>query len=292
MRIPQELLWILGETGVRDYEDYNHKLNLPVPQNFPDAGICIVRDRDLYLLFNASDAGIEGRGSHGHNDALSIEVSACGRPFIVDPGTNVYTSSLEERHRFRSTAYHSTVQIDRVEQNATDQQLPFVIGNESRPKVLSWAVGAEQDQVSAEHSGYSHLPKPVTHRRVVTFNKRDRFWLVEDEFAGTGEHLLDIRFHFDTALEVSLLDGGQVVAYDKTIGAKLFVSCLEPGQQPTLEEQFVSRDFGSKQPSTSALWSVRHSVPHKLHWTILPVCPGENEDERLQLVKEQGGERT
>ena len=86
-------------------------------QAFPEAGTYIMRDRDLYLCFNASGAGINGRGSHGHNDALSIEVSAGGRAFIVDPGTYVYSADLAKRHEFRSTAYHSTVQIDGKEQN-------------------------------------------------------------------------------------------------------------------------------------------------------------------------------
>ncbi len=92
--IPEEVLWILGEQGVRDYES----LSVAPPaesQAFPDAGIYILRDDDLYLLFNASGCGLNGRGSHGHNDALSIEVSACGTAFIVDPGSYVYTADLQ-----------------------------------------------------------------------------------------------------------------------------------------------------------------------------------------------------
>ena len=88
------------------------KLEHVTSQAFPQAGTYIMRDGDLYLCFNASGAGINGRGSHGHNDALSIEVSAGGRAFIVDPGTYVYSADLQKRHEFRSTAYHSTVQID------------------------------------------------------------------------------------------------------------------------------------------------------------------------------------
>src|SRR5712692_9842217 len=112
---PQELLWILGERGVRDYS------GLPDAeparsQAFPDAGTYVLRFHDLYLLFNLSGNGVNGRGSHGHNDALSIEVSACGTAFIVDPATYVYTADLKERHLFRSTAYHSTVQVDEAEQ--------------------------------------------------------------------------------------------------------------------------------------------------------------------------------
>jgi len=287
--VPEELLWTMGEPVVRQYEKLQLLADSPGSQSFHDAGIYILRDRDLYLLLNASDAGIRGRGSHGHNDALSIEVSACGRPFIVDPGTYVYTADLEERHRFRSTAYHSTVQIDGVEQNATDQQAPFIIGNDARPKVLRWEKSAERDLVTAEHFGYTHLPQPVTHRRTVTFNKSDRFWLVEDEFDGSGEHLLNARFHFDTGLDLRVLDGGKVSAYDKTTGAKVFVSSLDLEQQPTLEDQFVSRDYGLKEPSKSALWSITHDVPFKLRWAIVPVCHGENEAERLQLMKKHGG---
>src|SRR5207253_7771315 len=97
---PAELLWILGERGLGDYHA------LPFAETaqssaFPDAGTYIFRDRDLYLLFNTNGNGMNGRGSHGHNDALTVEVSACGTPFIVDPGSYVYTANLRERHLFR-----------------------------------------------------------------------------------------------------------------------------------------------------------------------------------------------
>src|SRR5262249_38905150 len=116
------------------------KLETPhvTSQSFPHAGTYIMRDGDLYLCFNASGVGINGRGSHGHNDVLSIEVSAGGRALIVDPGTYVYSADLEKRHQFRSTAYHSTVQIDKREQNTIDVQTTFVIGNEALPRGVEW----------------------------------------------------------------------------------------------------------------------------------------------------------
>ncbi|HEX3086006.1 MAG TPA: alginate lyase family protein, partial [Pyrinomonadaceae bacterium] len=158
--VPEELLWILGEQGVRDYRSLPDG-SLPESQSFPDAGIYLLRQDDLYLLFNASDAGVNGRGSHGHNDALSIEVSAAGVPFIVDPGTYLYTANLHERHLFRSTAYHSTVQVDGQEQNTTEQSIPFIIGNEAQPRVLAWESNAETDFIVAEHYGYQRLNPPV-----------------------------------------------------------------------------------------------------------------------------------
>src|ERR1041385_4041676 len=109
----------------RRADDHGYLLDILKPeaqhvasQAFPNAGTYLMRDGDLYLCFNASGSGINGRGSHGHNDVVSIEVSAGGRAFIVDPGTYVYSADLAKRHEFRSTAYHSTVQIDGLEQNS------------------------------------------------------------------------------------------------------------------------------------------------------------------------------
>jgi hypothetical protein len=284
-RVPEELLWMWGEDGVRELEALQNDAELPQSRAFSDAGIYILRDRDLYLLFNASHAGINGRGSHGHNDALGVEVSACDRAFIVDPGTYLYTGDLVERHRFRSTAYHSTVTIDQAEQNTIDQRSPFVIGNEAKPKVVAWETNDARDFVSAEQYGYAHLPQSVTHRRTVVFQKSHRYWLVEDEFHGTGEHRLDVRFHFDAGLNVGLLDEKTVSAYDKETGAKLLVKSFDVEDQPALEEQFSSRDYGSKQPSVTARWSVTHAMPFKLRWALLPVCSRDDEAERFQLIE-------
>ena len=221
-----------------------------------------MRDGDLYLCFNASDSGINGRGSHGHNDALSIEVSAGDRAFIVDPGTYVYTANLQKRHEFRSTAYHSTVQIDGKEQNTIDMQTPFVIGNEARPRVLEWKTSAEFDKVVAEHYGYS----PVIHRRSVTFNKRERTWLIDDEFFGEGEHTYEVRFHFDAGLDVNVR-GTAVEARDGAV--TLVVSSLNSDVPPRLDSQPVSRDYGEMRDAVSACWRIS-GRPGKLTWQVNP----------------------
>lgn len=229
-------------------------------QAFADAGIYIMRDADLYLCFNASDAGLNGRGSHGHNDALSIEVSAGSRAFIVDPGTYVYSADLQKRHEFRSTAYHSTVKIDGKEQNTTDPSMPFVIGNEAKPRVLEWKTTTEFDKVVAEHYGYS----PVIHRRSVTFDKRERSWLIEDEFFGDGEHVYEVRFHFDSGLDVRASETG-VEARDGDVS--LTISALNSDVPPVLEPQPVSRDYGEMLDATSACWRIS-GRPGKLTWLI------------------------
>jgi len=216
-------------------------------QAFPHAGTYIMRDGDLYLCFNASGAGINGRGSHGHNDALSIEVSAGRQAFIVDPGTYVYSADLAKRHEFRSTAYHSTVQIDAKEQNTIRVDSPFVIGDEAQPRVLEWKTTDDFDKVVAEHYGYS-----VTHRRTVVFDKRERMWLIDDEFFGEGEHVYEARFH--------LAPGA----------AGLVVSLLNHDVEPVLESQPVSRDYGHMSDAVSMCWRFS-GRPGKLSWQIKSV---------------------
>jgi hypothetical protein len=252
---PEELFWILGEEGVRTLQEMSVSDRYAGSQAFPHAGTYIMRDGDLYLCFNASGAGIDGRGSHGHNDVLSIEVSAGGRAFIVDPGTYVYTADLVKRHEFRSTAYHSTVQIDGLEQNTIRVDTPFVIGSEARPRVLEWKTSDDFDRVVAEHYGY-----PVTHRRTVTFDKRERFWLIDDEFFGEGEHVYEARFHFAPGVDVRV-NGATVEA------SGLVVALLNLEVEAVLESRPVSRDYGEMSEAIAGCWRIEGTVS-KLRWKI------------------------
>jgi hypothetical protein len=281
--MPEELLWILGAQGVRDYQALRIA-EPPRSQAFPDAGIYLLRQDDLYLLLNASDSGVNGRGSHGHNDALSIEVSACGTAFIVDPGTYIYTADLHERHLFRSTAYHSTVEIDTVEQNTIDERAPFVIGNEAQPRVLGWESGPGKDVVIAEHAGYERLPQPVTHRRTVTLYKSERLWLVADDITGQGEHELAFRFHLAPGLEASVRSDGIIDLWDKMSGARLLIVASGLDGKSLLEPRFSSRDYGARRQSASVCWRLRTALPLTAYFCIVPVARGEDEGERLRLA--------
>jgi Heparinase II/III N-terminus/Heparinase II/III-like protein len=285
--VAEELLWILGEPGSRDYQMIP-ETDGAKSAGFADAGIYILREDDLYLSFNASDSGINGHGSHGHNDALSIEVSACGRAFIVDPGSYVYTANLRERQLFRSTAYHSTLQIDGAEQNSIDEAMPFVIGNEAQPRVLSWQTSDEADVTDAEHYGYQRLAHSVTHRRTVRFDKKARYWLIEDSLFGEGTHDFCFRFHCAPNLDVSVTPEGILRLCDKITQARVFIASLLNRAVPEFEPGFVSHDYGAKQASTIACWSERTTVPLFRSWAIIPLRPNEDDAsgiERLERLR-------
>ena len=204
--------------------------------------------------------------------------------FICDPGTYIYSADLRERHLFRSTAYHSTVEVDETEQNSTDTALPFVIGDEAHPRVVRWETGVERDIIIAEHDGYKRLAQPVTHRRTVRFEKRERLWIVEDSLSGEGEHVFRFRFHFAEGVDMSVRADGIALACDKMTGARLFVVALDASAAPEFEPRFTSRDYGARSASVSACWTIRATVPLTLRWAIVPACASENEGERLNLV--------
>jgi Heparinase II/III N-terminus/Heparinase II/III-like protein len=277
----EELLWLFGESGLSSFDSLPACTEVPASRSFSDAGTHILRENDLYLCFNTSGAGINGRGSHGHNDALSIEVSVCGRAFIVDPGTYVYTADLQARNEFRSTAYHSTVEIDGREQNTTNVDSPFIIGDEAKTCLLLWETSQDFDRVSAEHYGYGRLKSPVTHRRSIVFDKQRRCWLVEDEFLGDGEHSLSIRFHFDAGLEVTKREDC-VAAHNVASDVKLLICGVGLESEPQLEPQLTSRNYGERRESISACWKLE-GKPSMLSWLIVPVCSGESENDRMRV---------
>jgi hypothetical protein len=78
---------------------------------FPEAGIAVMRsDRRSdanFLLFRAGPAG----AAHVHDDVLSLDVTALGRPRLVDPGVTSYApDSLTDF--YRSALSHNTILIN------------------------------------------------------------------------------------------------------------------------------------------------------------------------------------
>jgi hypothetical protein len=291
---PEEVFWLLGGGGARKYAALATEARAPQSRAFEGAGSFVLREGDLYLLLSASGAGLGGLGSHGHNDALSLEVSACGACFIRDPGTYVYTSNLRARHLFRSTAYHSTVEVDGAEQSTIREEMPFNIGDEARPRLVRWESTAERDLVVAEHGGYARLRAgALTHRRAVVFDKRARLWIVEDSFGGAGEHEFRFFFHLAPGARARVADGSAEVC-DRISGARLFiVPTGAPRQSPTLEPRWSSTDYGAKEESEAVCWTLRAAAPFRARWALVPVCAGEDEGERLKLIgelrKSEGG---
>jgi hypothetical protein len=118
----------------------------------------------------------------------------------------------------------------------------------------------------------------------VTFFKRERYWAIEDTLAGEGAHDFRFRYHFAEGLEVSVGADRIVRACDKITGACLLVVAPDDAGLPSLEPRSASRDYGAKQPTITACWTRRAQAPLVTRWLLVPVCAGEDEGARLELI--------
>lgn len=76
-------------------------------QAFRGMGCFVFRSPQLYLAVRCGEIGISGLGAHAHCDQLGIELVLDGVDHVRDPGTFVYTASIEKRNAYRSaTAHH------------------------------------------------------------------------------------------------------------------------------------------------------------------------------------------
>jgi hypothetical protein len=255
----EETIWWLGANGLRAFEA------LPIPAQpvqsaqFPASQIFIQRNEEMYALMDCGDHGIRGRGSHAHSDALSFELAAYGTTFLRDPGTYAYSASECRRNLFRSTAYHNTVRIDRKDISRIVPGRMFALGANVKPKINQWLSTAERDIIDAEHHGYAKLAHPLTHRRVLTFEKREGFWLLRDVFSGEGEHRFEFFFNFDAGLEVSLFDGVRVTA-SGAASSLAIVPVSELAFDARVVSRWVSPAYGTRIRSSGIIYTLRAAV--------------------------------
>lgn len=271
----EESVWVFGYFGRETLE------NLPVTEqpssaSFPDAGIYLLRDKDLYMIVDAGETGINGKGSHAHNDVLSFELFYRERAFFVDPGSYVYTSDPKSRNLFRSTAFHNTVMVDNTEINEIYPDQLFTLGSQAKPRINRWLSTPEYDFLDAEHNGYERLGAGIIHQRQIQFNKVLACWLITDILKGSGEHLFSFFFNFDENLSVEIVEKNKVLIIDENNALSLALVPLDSqGLSIEIVERFVSKGYGEKTKSWGVVYNLKTSAPQTKRFLIAP-CGSED----------------
>lgn len=171
---------------------------MPPPSRFrlyEDAGIAVMREHGHYLAVTNGIVGTKGFGNHKHNDQLSFEYHHAGQPLIVDPGSYVYTPDFDARNRFRSTAYHNTLQVDSEEQNELKPEWLFRMFETARAEHMEFKVLAEFGAYRGRHVGYTRFSQGVTHERLVALSRDSGALWLRDVLIGQGRHRLHWHFH-------------------------------------------------------------------------------------------------
>jgi hypothetical protein len=274
-----EVLWMLGPVGLDALDSLRSSPPAGPPSRvFADGGYVVMRSgwdaEGQHLILDAGPIGGPPSAGHGHADLLSLQCSAFGEPFIVDPGTYCYTADLGWRDHFRSTAAHSTVTVDGVDQAIPAG--PFAWHSHPGARLCHWLSTEEVDFADAEHNAYCHLKDPVTHRRRVLFVK-PQFWLVVDDLNGKGEHRIDLRFQFapmEVTLEADLWarargprGHGLLVRPLATVPLKgeILEGCLDTPQG------WVAPDYGQRHPAPLLVYSAVATLPLRIVTLLSPI---------------------
>jgi uncharacterized heparinase superfamily protein len=258
----EEAFWLLGPEAGSCFDSLS---TLPVPLSskaFRKSGFYIMRSPRSYVLVSCNGVGSAGKGNHKHNDLLSFELYLRNRPFIIDPGSYIYTADPVWRNRFRSTSYHNTVEIDGEEQNRLPSGRLFELHPDSQPVVNGWHSTVDYDWLDAEHTGYLRLPCPVTHRRVFRFDKVNEKLEIKDTLKGSGEHSATWYFHFDHGIEVETARENVFLA--GTDGVTLAIQVISDSPLfSEIVEGWISRSYGTRLPAKILKLSTQFSGQYK-----------------------------
>lgn len=299
--LAEETFWLLGPAGAQQFDEIEAKQPSVESKDFPFGGYYVMRDgwtaQANYLLFDCGPHGTDNCG-HAHADALAIEVAARGRSLLVDPGTFTYTGSKKWRDWFRSSAAHNTLTIDG--QSSSMPSGPFSWSTMAKCEPLSWLNERRFTYVEGAHNGYENLLAPATHNRSILFLKHD-YWVMRDRLFSTGEHDLELRFHFpaDAAPELRFPDGPAqaLVKSDKRAGLQIF-SVVGQASQPVVESLQtgswsrengpVSHCYGSRESAPVCVFSAHAKGSTELVTLLLPLASAASQFE-VKEVEAIGG---
>ena len=276
-KLAPETVWLLGPAAGAVFDSLQ-----PAPPSgassraLSDGGYVVMRSawgRDAdQVVFDVGPLGCPTSAGHGHADLLSVQCAFGGTAYVVDPGTFCYTADPAWRSHFRSTAAHSTVEIDAIGQ-ATPTG-PFRWDTQPRAHLLRWESHEAFDVAEAEHHAYARLPDPVVHLRRVLLAKRDRYCVIVDDVVGAGEHRVDLRFQL-APMPVAMGAGSWVrVGTESGLLIQAFSSV---SLKPMVKEGEIeprrgwhSPDYGYRAPAPVLIYSTVGPLPVRIVTLLLP----------------------
>ena len=207
---------------------------------YHDGGYFVMRNGDAYAILRCGDTGLRGHGGHSHNDQLSFELTLGGQPMVIDPGAYLYTADPVARNLFRSTAFHSTLQIGGAEQNELQPDQLFSLPDRSRAELITWEHEDGRAVFEGRQHGFAALDPPATHTRRVEFNGEAGTMVIRDWVQSAGSHALQWTFPL-AACRVLKHAGGVVAEFE---GGRLQIAA--DGVEFAVEEGWYSPSYGRR----------------------------------------------
>ena len=158
----EDALWLLGAEGYHTYECLPNKSPQETRKVFPRAATsssaAVGEPEDHHLCF---DGGPIGKGlhvsdipifTHGHADLLSFNLSAFGKPLLVDGGFYTFNGSPDWHRYCRDVQGHNTLRVD------GGSQAKFNAANAwscvAAPGPVRWTEDEHGETVEGSHRGF------------------------------------------------------------------------------------------------------------------------------------------
>ncbi len=259
-------------------------------RSYPYSGIYVMRSDwradGRYMIIDAGPFG----SSHGHEDKLSFELFALGKPFIVESGTFTYQQNRWRRY-FTSSFAHNTIVIDdRSQLRYPDEGKWVNAPADSLPN--TWLSNEKFDYLEAKYAdGYGNIKEDVlhglSHTRRILFVK-PHYWIVWDVVGPAGEHRVQQFWHLAPGTELTRAEEGAfTVSYAP--GPHLYVKSFSPDGASIVEisgsvkpvQGWVSKKYGEKEPAPVLAITMSGSLPASI---VTVFIPGARTDHMLEIM--------
>lgn len=240
-------------------------------RRFSDIGYYIFRNKKSYMLFNANGIGfyrdVSFKAGHTHSDLFSFDLYVNNKPFIVDPGSYVYTSNPQMRQYFRSTSMHNTIVVDKRNQDDIKPDMLFGYDRKTKVEILDFYLYRDEDMVRARHNAYSNGVNEIYHTREIILNKIEDSWTITDIMEGKEKHLYQVFFHFDKEVDFDVVNNELNF---KSLGVKMV---FESNQNMKIikEDSYVSKSYGVKYPAKVIIVESKCKSTFELSTKILKI---------------------
>lgn len=224
----------------------------------PQSGWWIRRAGDFTVALEFGGVGLHGLGGHAHNDDFSICLEWRRRPIIVDPGSFLYASDPEARNRFRSTAYHNTLQVDGAEQRRLTSSVFALAGSDEAFETA----GVGETTWAVQRMATAHV-----HRREVSVSGDDVG--ICDRVAASGRHRLRWSFHLHPEVRPQLTPQGFILTIPEGGALHLTSNAAAPDLKVSKSE--YSPAYGRKEASHVCIAEGEYVLPTSVQWMIKPV---------------------
>jgi uncharacterized heparinase superfamily protein len=263
-RFWDESFWLLGPDGADQFHRLSVSGSQPGSAAFPHGGYYVLRNPSAHVFVDAAEVGMRGRGGHGHNDILSFELFMNG-PVITDCGAFVYTASREWRNRFRSTAFHNTMQVDGEEVNRfVEADALWQLHYDAVPVDVKWDLDGAGGFWQGSHTGYRRLASPCTPVRAMWLDPIRPLLAVADRVEGAGRHTVTWRWHLDPACRVAAESGDFRIT---SAGGEVWLLPVVPASI-RLEDGWVSASYGVKTPTKVLVLEMTGALPVRFDYVF------------------------